>query len=51
MTPINPSLTPLRQVAILATDGVIASTLMQAKDFFHMASLRDGKRRDRKSVV
>jgi transcriptional regulator GlxA family with amidase domain len=37
--------TSLRQVAILATDGVIASTLMQAKDFFHMASLRDGRRR------
>mgnify|MGYP003653534166 CR=1 FL=1 len=42
----QPSLSsPLRQVAILATDGVIASTLMQAKDFFHMASLRDGRRR------
>ncbi|MDH4570788.1 GlxA family transcriptional regulator [Pseudomonas sp. BN414] len=33
----------LRQVSILATDGVFASTLMQAKDFFHMASLRFGK--------
>jgi len=34
---------PLRRVSILATDGVFASTLMQAKDFFHMASLRHGK--------
>ncbi|WP_459077302.1 GlxA family transcriptional regulator [Metapseudomonas sp. CR3202] len=33
----------LRQVSILATEGVFASTLMQAKDFFHMASLRFGK--------
>lgn len=33
----------LRQVSILAIDGVFASTLMQAKDFFHMASLRFGK--------
>ncbi len=31
--------TPHR-VSILATEGVFASTLMQAKDFFHMASLR-----------
>lgn len=30
----------LRRVSILATEGVFASTLMQAKDFFHMASLR-----------
>lgn len=36
---------PLRQVAILATDNVIAATLMQAKDFFYMASLRDGRQR------
>ncbi|PAU88550.1 AraC family transcriptional regulator [Pseudomonas sp. WN033] len=42
---LTTSPTPLRQVAILATDGVIASTLMQAKDFFHMASLRDGRQR------
>ena len=35
--------TPLKRVNILATDGVFASTLMQAKDFFHMASLRYGK--------
>ena len=35
--------TPLKRVSILATDGVFASTLMQAKDFFHMASLRYGK--------
>lgn len=34
---------PLRRVSILATDGAFASTLMQAKDFFHMASLRHGK--------
>lgn len=33
----------LRRVSILATDGVFASTLMQAKDFFHMASLRYSK--------
>lgn len=33
----------LRRVSILATEGVFASTLMQAKDFFHMASLRYGK--------
>lgn len=33
----------LRQVSILAIEGVFASTLMQAKDFFHMASLRFGK--------
>lgn len=34
---------PLHTVNILATDGVFASTLMQAKDYFHMASLRHGK--------
>ena len=33
----------LRRISILATDCVFASTLMQAKDFFHMASLRFGK--------
>ena len=32
-----------KRISILATDGVFASTLMQAKDFFHMASLRYGK--------
>ncbi|HDZ56585.1 MAG TPA: GlxA family transcriptional regulator [Pseudomonas xinjiangensis] len=37
--------TPLREVVILATDGVVGSTLMQAKDFFFMASLRDGRQR------
>ncbi len=38
------STTPsLRQVVILATDGVINSTLAQARDFFHMASLRLGR--------
>jgi len=35
--------TPLRRVSILAIDGIFASTLMQAKDFFHLASLRYGK--------
>ena len=39
----NPSPAPLHRVSILATEGVFASTLMQAKDFFHMASLRYGK--------
>ncbi len=33
----------LKRVAILAIEGVFASTLMQAKDFFHMASLRYGR--------
>jgi transcriptional regulator GlxA family with amidase domain len=37
------SATPLKRVSILATDGVFASTLMQAKDFLHMAGLRFGK--------
>lgn len=35
--------TPLQRVSILAVDGVFASTLTQAKDFFHLASLRYGK--------
>ncbi|KAB0493586.1 GlxA family transcriptional regulator [Pseudomonas psychrophila] len=35
--------TPLRRVSILAIDRVFASTLMHAKDFFHLASLRHGK--------
>lgn len=35
----------LSAVAILATDGVITSTLSQARDFFHMASLREGRHR------
>lgn len=43
-TSLPPS-SALRQVAILATDGTIGATLMQAKDFFYMASLRDGRRR------
>ena len=34
---------PLRRVSILAVDKVFASTLMQAKDFFHLASLRYAK--------
>jgi transcriptional regulator GlxA family with amidase domain len=38
---------PLVRVSILATEGVFASTLMQAKDFFHMASLRFGKQQGR----
>lgn len=35
--------TTLRRVSILATDGVLASTLLQAKDFFHMAGIRHAK--------
>lgn len=31
------------RIAILATDGVFAATLMQARDFFHMAGLRRSK--------
>lgn len=37
------STSALNRVCILATDCVFGSTLMQAKDFFHMASLRFGK--------
>lgn len=37
MTILTPS---LRRISILATDKVFASTLMQAKDFFHLAALR-----------
>ena len=37
------SANPTPRVSILATEGVFASTLMQAKDFFHLASLRYGK--------
>jgi transcriptional regulator GlxA family with amidase domain len=33
----------LKRISILATDGVFASTLLLAKDFFHMASLRFGR--------
>ena len=33
----------LHRVSILATDGVFASTLMQAKDFFHMAGIRHAR--------
>lgn len=33
----------LNRISILATEGVFASTLMHAKDFFHMASLRRGR--------
>ncbi len=33
----------LQRVAILVTTNVFASTLMQAKDFFHLASLRYGR--------
>ena len=39
-TPNTPS---LRRVSILAIDKVFASTLMHAKDFFHLAGLRHGK--------
>lgn len=35
----------LRRVSILATDGVFASTLLQAKDFFHMAGVRYARQR------
>ncbi|WP_434456801.1 GlxA family transcriptional regulator [Stutzerimonas urumqiensis] len=34
----------MNRICILATDGVFASTLMHAKDFFHMAGLRHAKR-------
>ncbi|MFN3769573.1 MAG: GlxA family transcriptional regulator [Ectopseudomonas guguanensis] len=37
---VNHQSDALRRVSILATDGVFASTLMQAKDFFHMAGIR-----------
>ena len=40
---LNQPSAPLRRVNILATDNVFASTLMQAKDFFHLASLRYSK--------
>lgn len=40
---IPPPRAALRRVSILATDGVFASTLMQAKDFFHMAGIRYAK--------
>lgn len=43
MTQAAQSNCALRQVAILATDGVINTTLAQARDFFHMASLRQGR--------
>src|SRR3990167_8840913 len=43
LTMLTQQSSPLRRVSILATEGVFASTLMQAKDFFHMASLRYGK--------
>jgi transcriptional regulator GlxA family with amidase domain len=33
----------VKRISILATEDVLAATLMQAKDFFHMASLRYGK--------
>lgn len=38
-----PPTKPLQRVCILAIEGVFASTLMQAKDFFHMAGLRHGR--------
>lgn len=38
-----PATRPLKRIIILATEGVFGSTLMHAKDFFHMASLRHGK--------
>lgn len=39
----NQPTAPLRRVSILAIDGIFASSLTQAKDFFHLASLRYGK--------
>ncbi|MAL91470.1 MAG: AraC family transcriptional regulator [Pseudomonas sp.] len=38
-----PNLASIQHIGILATEGVFASTLMQAKDFFHMTSLRYGR--------
>ncbi|WP_447593744.1 GlxA family transcriptional regulator [Aquipseudomonas campi] len=38
-----PATTPLTRICILATEGVFAATLMQARDFFHMAGLRYSK--------
>ena len=38
-----PSATPLTRICILATEGVFAATLMQARDFFHMAGMRYSK--------
>lgn len=35
-------MSPIR-IAILAIDGVFAATLMQARDFFHMAGIRHSK--------
>jgi hypothetical protein len=40
---VYPTPASLRRVSILAIDKVFASTLMQAKDFFHLASLRYSK--------
>ncbi len=34
---------PFLRIGILAVEGVFAATLMQARDFFHMASLRHAK--------
>ncbi len=39
----TPNTPALRRVSILGIDKVFASTLMHAKDFFHLASLRAGK--------
>lgn len=47
MTFSPPATAALRRVSILAVDKVMAATLMQAKDFFHMASLRYGKQTGR----
>ena len=40
---VQPTQKALRKVSILAIERVFASTLLLAKDFFYMASLRDGK--------
>lgn len=38
-----PATTAQTRICILATEGVFAATLMQARDFFHMAGLRYSK--------
>jgi len=44
--PAHPPAPPqLQEVVVLATNCTIASTVMQAKDFFYMASLNDGRQR------
>ncbi|MBC9252125.1 AraC family transcriptional regulator [Pseudomonas alcaligenes] len=38
-----PATAALTRICILATEGVFAATLMQARDFFHMAGMRYSK--------